>query len=115
MNDRAKGIRIRDARKAKGLTQKQLADLLGCSHTTVSKYEQGEIENMPQPRMKLLSEILDVSPIVLFDFAEIKKEPATEDDELSAVKMQLVEWIRNMPETEAVGILAALNSNQKSR
>ena len=114
MDDRAKGIRIRDARKAKGLTQKQLADLLGCSHTTVSKYEQGEIENMPQPRMKLLSEILDVSPIVLFDFAETKKEPAM-DDELSAVKMQLVEWIRNMPETEAVGILAALNSNQKSR
>ena len=52
------GNSIKDARKAKGLTQKELAKLLKCSHTTISKYEQGEIENMPRPRMQQMADIL---------------------------------------------------------
>lgn len=109
MNDRAKGIGIRDARKAKGLTQKQLASLLGCSHTTISKYEQGEIENMPRPRMKLLCEILGVSPVILFDFPEIKKEPGG-SAELSPTKQQLHDLVADLSETEAAVLLASLRS-----
>lgn len=109
MKDRAKGTQIKDARKAKGLTQKQLAELLGCSHTTVSKYEQGEIENMPRPRMKLLAEILGVSPLILFDFTETKKEPAIAD-ELSATKQELLDFVSELSESEAAVLLASLKS-----
>ena len=66
MTNNTVGNSIKDARKAKGLTQKELARLLKCSHTTISKYEQGEIENMPRPRMQQMAEILEVSPVVLF-------------------------------------------------
>lgn len=38
------GLRIRTARKAKGLNQTELANLLGKSLRTVQKYESGEIE-----------------------------------------------------------------------
>lgn len=109
MPDRNKGLGIRDARKAKGLTQKELALLLGCSHTTISKYEQGEIENMPRPRMKLLAEILDVSPVVLFDFPEIKKEPDV-SAELSNTKQELLDLVAGLSETEAAVLLASLRS-----
>lgn len=33
--------RIRELRKSKGLTQKQLAKILGCSPSAVSNWEQG--------------------------------------------------------------------------
>ena len=35
------GDRIRDARKAAGLTQRQLADRLGVSNTSISNWEKG--------------------------------------------------------------------------
>lgn len=109
MNDRAKGARIKDARKAKGLTQKQLADMLGCAHTTVSKYEQGEIENMPRARMKLLAETLEVSPVFLFDFPQTKEEPAIAD-ELSKTKQELLDIVASLSEMEAAVLLASLKS-----
>ena len=103
------GNSIKDARKAKGLTQKELAKLLRCSHTTISKYEQGEIENMPRPRMQQMADILEVSPVILFDFAEDKqKQPAI--DELSEVKRALIHLVEGMSENEAAVLLASLKS-----
>lgn len=103
------GNGIKEARKAKGLTQKDLAKLLECSHTTISKYEQGEIENMPRPRMQKMAEILEVSPVVLFDFAEeTQKQPA--QSELSEVKQALIDLIDGLSENEAAVLLASLKS-----
>lgn len=93
------GNRIKDARKARGLTQKALAKLLQCSHTTISKYEQGEIENMPRPRMQKLAEILEVSPIILFDFAEDKRKQPVQD-ELSYKKMEFIKKIEGMTDAQ---------------
>ncbi len=93
------GNSIKDARKAKGLTQKELAKLLECSHTTISKYEQGEIENMPRPRMQRMAEILEVSPVVLFDFVDDKqKQPAKR--ELSSKKMEFIRKVEGMSEAQ---------------
>lgn len=107
--DPKKGFGIRQARKAKGLTQKELADLLGCSHTTISKYEQGEIENMPRPRMRQLAEILEVSPAILFDLPEIKNESGI-SAELSSTKQELLDLVTDLSETEAAILLASLRS-----
>ena len=93
------GNRIKEARKAKGLTQKELAKLLKCSHTTISKYEQGEIENMPRPRMQRMADILEVSPVVLFDFSEDKqKQPA--ESELSIRKKQFIQKVQGMSDAQ---------------
>lgn len=93
------GNRIKDARKAKGLTQKALAKMLQCSHTTISKYEQGEIENMPRPRMQKLAEILEVSPIILFDFAEDKQKQPTQGG-LSYKKREFIKKVEGMSEAQ---------------
>ncbi|MBE7039099.1 MAG: helix-turn-helix domain-containing protein [Ruminococcaceae bacterium] len=103
------GNSIKEARKAKGLTQKQLAKLLKCSHTTISKYEQGEIENMPRPRMQQMADILEVSPVVLFDLVDDKqKQP--EQNELSEVKRALIDLVDGLSESEAAVLLASLKS-----
>ncbi len=103
------GNSIKEARKAKGLTQKELAKLLECSHTTISKYEQGEIENMPRPRMQKMAEILEVSPVILFDLAEDKQKQSTES-ELSEVKQALIHLVEGLSESEAAVLLASLKS-----
>lgn len=103
------GNSIKEARKAKGLTQKDLAKLLECSHTTISKYEQGEIENMPRPRMQKMADILEVSPVILFDFADEQlKQPV--QDELSEVKQALIDLVEGLSENEAAVLLASLKS-----
>ena len=99
MNNNIVGNSIKEARKAKGLTQKELARLLKCSHTTISKYEQGEIENMPRPRMQRMAEILEVSPIVLFNFTEDKqKQPA--QGELSIKKREFIRKVEGMTDAQ---------------
>ncbi len=54
------GERIREARKAKGLTQKELADLIGISKNTVCGYEGGYREP-DVPRIHALSKALGVT------------------------------------------------------
>lgn len=54
------GDRIRKARLAKGLTQKQLAEMLNITDATVNRYERGI--RKPDPEMlKAIADILNVS------------------------------------------------------
>lgn len=55
------GLRIKEARIAKNMTQQQVADIVGVSKTSVCLYER----NMKNPTLKnfqRLSDALDVSP-----------------------------------------------------
>lgn len=54
------GERIRKARLAKGLTQKQLAEILNVTDATVNRYEKGI--RKPDPEMlKAIADVLNVS------------------------------------------------------
>lgn len=46
--------RIREARKAKGYTQAQLGELIGCAKNTISSYEKGTNE----PSVAILNKIM---------------------------------------------------------
>ena len=41
---RALGRRLSDVRRTAGYTQRELAELIDCSHQTISRYESGEIQ-----------------------------------------------------------------------
>lgn len=59
------GTRLREARRARGLTQPQLAEMAGVAQQSVSKVERGEA--CPHDRVKLqLAHALGVSPGSLF-------------------------------------------------
>ena len=52
--------RLRDLREDKDLTQQEIADMLGCSQTTYSRYETGDL-NVPIDILKKLAKFYKVS------------------------------------------------------
>ncbi len=55
------GSRLKEARKAKGLTQKDLADRIGAKHNSISNWENDQ--NKPDPdTIELLCGVLDIEP-----------------------------------------------------
>ena len=70
--------RLRDARKAKGLTQAQLGELVGCAKNTISSYESG----VNEPSVAVLNKMmtaLEVDANYVFQDADgsYRREHAT--------------------------------------
>ena len=57
---KALGKRIKQLRKDKELTQKELANQISCSHAQLNKYESG-LNTPPLDRLLLLAEVLETS------------------------------------------------------
>ena len=57
--------RMKLRRKELGLSAEYVAEKLGCSPTTIYRYEKGDIEKMPLDILNPLSEILSTSPAYL--------------------------------------------------
>lgn len=63
------GEKIREARKQKNLTQKQLADLIGAAHNSISDWENNK--NKPDPdTIELLCGVLKITPNYLLASSE---------------------------------------------
>lgn len=68
------GEKIRNARKAKDYTQKQLADKIGAKHNSVSDWENNK--NMPDPNtIEYLCRVLEITPNYLLDASEEEFSP----------------------------------------
>ncbi len=67
-NDVAKiiGTNIKQARKAKGITQKQMAALLKKYQPDYSQYENGQIQ-LDYEKIVQICKILDITPTDMFD------------------------------------------------
>ena len=61
------GKNLKEARKAKGLTQKQLATEMNKYQSDYSEYESGKIE-LDYAKIVFLCNRLDITPNDLFDF-----------------------------------------------
>lgn len=59
---------IKNRRLEIGITMKELADKVGVSEATVSRWESGEISSIPHIRLIELSRALQVSPIELVEY-----------------------------------------------
>ncbi|MBR2612040.1 MAG: helix-turn-helix domain-containing protein [Clostridia bacterium] len=59
------GRKIHDLRKARGLTLLEVAEAVGTSKQTVSRYEKGIITNIPKEKIELLARALSVTPAEL--------------------------------------------------
>ena len=59
------GKLIYDRRTELGITQKEVADFVGVSEATVSRWESGHIDNMRRDRSAALSKILRLSPLAI--------------------------------------------------
>lgn len=99
MNLKAIGTRIKEAREAKGLTQEQLAEIVGLSSTHISVIERG----VKAPKLETFIEIanaLDVtSDSLLLDVL---------DNSLQITATELSEQIKRLPPKEQRKILKAV-------
>ena len=68
MDSRTKSVGkiIFDRRTALSLTQKDVADYVGVSEATVSRWESGHIDNMRRDRIAKLAKVLQISPLLLW-------------------------------------------------
>lgn len=101
MNLKAIGTRIKEAREAKGLTQEQLAEIVGLSSTHISVIERG----VKAPKLETFIEIanaLDVtSDSLLLDVL---------DNSLQITATELSEQIKKLPPKEQRKILKAVRA-----
>lgn len=67
---------IKLRRKELGLTMREVANMVGVSEATVSRWESGDIRNMRRDKIAALARALDVSPAVLMDWEEYDAELA---------------------------------------
>jgi len=112
MDQRKTGAFLKELRKEKGITQEQMADELGVSGRTISRWETGS--NMPDISLLVeIAEFFDVSiPEIIKGErkSETMKEEAKEvavsmSDYAKAEKEQLVKSIRNI---SIVGFIALI-------
>ena len=84
------GKKIRELRNANGLSQSQLASMLGLSYQQVQKYEKGA--NCPNvTRLFQIADVFEVNPIelILPEGYKEKKKKATQlkNDEISVLQL----------------------------
>lgn len=58
-------LKLKDRRIELGLTMDEVANIVGVSKSTVSKWESGHIENMKRDKISLLAKALNVSPLYI--------------------------------------------------
>lgn len=67
------GDKIKAARIAKGMTQKELGEVLGVQSSAVAKYESGRVVNLKRSALKKIADVLDLRPSDLI----IEADPET--------------------------------------
>lgn len=64
---------IRNRRLELGMTLKQVADAVGVSEGTVSRWESGDIDNMRRDRIAALSKVLRIDPLIIMGMEGVEK------------------------------------------
>lgn len=64
------GQRIKDRRKAIGLSAERLAEMLGVSPATIYRYENGDIEKVPGDRLGPIASTLHTTPAYLMGWED---------------------------------------------
>lgn len=61
------GQLLRQKRKEKGLSQGQVAEIIGVSTNSISKYERNIIANIGREKIRALSDLLDIPTITFIE------------------------------------------------
>ncbi len=93
----SQNITIRKLRKAKGLTQTELAHLVDVSPGAVSQWETGLVKNITGETLFKLVKTLDTTPDVLLGFSEVKAEAEAKKDQLRPDEERILGVYRALP------------------
>ncbi len=101
------GQRIRERRTMLGLTQQQLADLIGVTYQQAHKYEKG-INRVSAGRLYEIAQVLGVEVAFFFDGLDSPKDlrPTTERQRLCLELARNFSLIENPKHQEAITTMA---------
>ena len=103
---KAIGTRIANARKARNLTQQQLADALGLVQQTVAHYEVGRIR-VPSTQLPKLAETLNLT---LDELLGLKGKPRHKTKPGPSSKLELqIERLRQLPKVKQQVVIDMLD------
>ncbi len=101
------GNRLKDAREAIGLTQKELAERVGMSEQQIYRYESDKSDPTGEALSKL-SRVLSVSVDYLLGLVDNPKAQLREED-LSPMERRLIQAVRTGEINELFEVLARLS------
>lgn len=111
------GTLIRELRKAKGMTQEELGDMLGVKKAAIQKYEKGEIVNLKLATIKKLCEVFQIPPGRLI-YPDAEKHDIIHNSKNIAIEVKLIEEIEAQYGLEAINMIAPftkLNETGKAK
>lgn len=97
------GNKLAECRKAKNLSQKELAEIFSTSHTTIGKYERDEMTPSIEAAKKL-AKILDTT--VGYLLGETNKADLFKDPKM----LQRFQDISNLPDNEKNSLLLTIDN-----
>ena len=80
------GLRLRELRKRKGLTQENLAELLSIGVRSIGKIETGNSFPSTETLEKIIN-VFEISPVELFDFEHLQSKDSLKDLIFDMVKL----------------------------
>jgi transcriptional regulator with XRE-family HTH domain len=104
------GKKMADLRKAKGLTQSQLGDLVGVSYRVIAYYEK-ETQYPPSRLIVPLAKALGVSADELLGMTETK----TDFDPANAALWRRLKVVESLPQVDQKAILHYIKTIAKNR
>lgn len=105
------GERIKEMRKAKGLTQEELAQKLGLKDSAIAKYENGRVENIKRSTIAEMAKILECSPVYLLCLDE--DPPTPSDFSVSDFEKQIIVEFRKADFLDQQMVLRILKLEEK--
>ncbi|MBE6106756.1 helix-turn-helix domain-containing protein [Anaerovibrio lipolyticus] len=101
---------IKNHRIEAGLTMKELADLVGVSEATVSRWESGNIASMKHPQIANLCKALHISPALIVPSIDYNSAPAPkEESPLSAHEKAMVDAYKKASDKDKYTVDMVLN------
>lgn len=92
-------LRLRELRKKRGLTMKELGSIMGVAESTISQYET-EKRQLDYEMLLKMSSFFDVSVDYILTGIEQKREPSSKKAGLSNAEITLLETFRKIPSEE---------------
>lgn len=97
---------LADRRKELGLTMKQVAEAVGVSEATVSRWESGQIANMRRDRIGTYAKVLQVRPTFIMtgepESPETQKTPALNKKDERDIKKKMDEMLEMFDSNDAL-------------